>query len=603
MESILSECVEARVPRQWLSWHYRSQDESLIAFSNQQYYDSKLSSFPGPSHGAPNPGIHGHGVNIVRVDGQFHRSGPSKVLRTNPVEAAAVVEEVRKHFNGASDSPSVGVVTFNLQQRALIEGLLRDTDDARIIKALDEDPEGLFVKNLENDQGDERDVILFSTGFSKNDKGYLPLNFGPLNRAGGERRLNVAVTRARRQVIVFSSFSPSELRAEETSSVGIKHLRSYLDLAEQGTGALPSDGRRSPAVDLHREEIADALRDRGFVVATDVGLSDFKVDISVATQDAPDRPLMAVLLDSPAWAARRTAGDRDGLPGDVLTRMMRWPAVERVWLPAWISDKSAVLDKLEAAFSKAGTAVSAPVAEPALAAGDEDLSDEPHDFVPGVRPLAPAFTSASAGSPASLMSTAGGGSRQATVIVESGRLTYKPWTVRRLGGRDVLDALPSRRSVFAVREALGAIVEAEGPVHQERLAKLACAAFNLNKMNPQRANSVLDVVDESVHRSDADGFIWDASIDPKEWTEFRVNGEEIDRKPEQISVVELRNAMVHVVGRSGGISIRDLHRESLKLFGKTRRTPAVTARLNEGLQYGLDTERLELRGDVVHLAG
>ncbi|GAP53456.1 uncharacterized ATP-dependent helicase MG140 homolog, partial [Arthrobacter sp. Hiyo6] len=157
--------------------------------------------------------------------------------------------EVRRRFDGGTESPSVGVVTFNLQQRALIESLLRDTEDPRIIKALDEDAEGLFVKNLENVQGDERDVILFSTGFSKNDKGYLPLNFGPLNRAGGERRLNVAVTRARRQVIVFSSFSPSELRAEETSSVGIKHLRSYLDLAEHGTGALPYDGRRTIAVD------------------------------------------------------------------------------------------------------------------------------------------------------------------------------------------------------------------------------------------------------------------------------------------------------------------------------------------------------------------
>ena len=99
MESILSECVEARVPRQWLSWHYRSQDESLIAFSNQQYYESKLSSFPGPSHSAPDAGIRGHGVNFKRVDGYFHRTGTSKVLRTNPIEAEAVVAEVRRRFD------------------------------------------------------------------------------------------------------------------------------------------------------------------------------------------------------------------------------------------------------------------------------------------------------------------------------------------------------------------------------------------------------------------------------------------------------------------------------------------------------------------------
>lgn len=598
MESILSECVEARVPRQWLSWHYRSQDESLIAFSNQQYYESKLSSFPGPSHAAPDPGLRGHGVNFVRVDGQFYRSGTSKVLRTNPIEAKAVVAEVRRRFDGGTDSPSVGVVTFNLQQRALIESLLRDTEDPRIIKALDEDPEGLFVKNLENVQGDERDVILFSTGFSKNDKGYLPLNFGPLNRAGGERRLNVAVTRARRQVIVFSSFSPSELRAEETSSVGIKHLRSYLDLAEHGTGALPYDGRRTIAVDLHREEIADALRDRGYAVATDVGLSDFKVDISVASLDTPDRPYMAILLDSPAWAARRTAGDRDGLPGDVLTRMMRWPSVQRVWLPAWIKDRDAVLDKLEKAFAEAGSVLpsSTPSSSVVERPGAEPAVTLPTATPSGVLSHVPAT------SPAPLLAAQVGGSRIATAVAEPDRPVYEPWAVRRFGSIDVLDSLPSRRSAASVREAVRAIVEAEGPIHQERLARLACAAFSLNKVNAQRANSVLDVLDKSVHHCDEDGFIWDASIDREEWSEFRTNGQEIDRKPEHISVVELRNAMVEIVLLSGGISVSELHRETIRVFGGKRRTAGITARLNEGLQYGVETERLELRGDVVQLA-
>ncbi|MFP3459784.1 DUF3320 domain-containing protein [Arthrobacter globiformis] len=608
MESILSECVEARVPRQWLSWHYRSQDESLIAFSNQQYYDSKLSSFPGPSHGAPDPGLRGHGVNFVRVHGQFHRSGPSKVLRTNPIEAAAVVDEVRRRFDSdTSGSPSVGVVTFNLQQRALIEGLLRDTHDPRIIKALDEDAEGLFVKNLENVQGDERDVILFSTGFSKNDKGYLPLNFGPLNRAGGERRLNVAVTRARRQVIVFSSFSPSELRSEETSSVGIKHLRSYLDLAEQGTAALPYDGHRAVGVDLHREEIADALRDRGFVIATDVGLSDFKVDISVAVPDDSSRPLMAVLLDSPAWAARRTAGDRDGLPGDVLTRMMRWPSVQRVWLPAWLADRDAVLDKLEAALAQAYQA--APSVPVPFVAPEGEAPQVPRS---GRRAAGPAVPSEDyilvAGKDntgpgqGALLEAVRAEPRPATVVSSSSRVSYEPWTVRRFGGVEMLDTLHSRRSVAAVRDAIQTVVEAEGPVHQERLAKLVCAAFELNKVNGQRANSVLDVLDETLHYCDADGFIWDASIERDLWEDFRPNSSDVTRKPEHISVVEIRNAMVEIVRVSGGIAVDELHREAIRTFGGKRLTAGVSARLNEGLQYGVDTERLELRGELVHLA-
>ncbi|MBB2923541.1 DUF4011 domain-containing protein [Cellulomonas cellasea] len=378
-ESILSECVQARVPRRWLSWHYRSQDESLIAFSNHQYYEDRLSSFPAPTSGAADPGPGGYGVSLVRVDGTFHRTarrgGPGQstagLLRTNPVEAQAVVDEIRRRFDAAPDGlPSIGVVTFNAPQRALIEALLRDSGDERLADALERSgsaggsDEGLFVKNLENVQGDERDTILFSTAFSVNERGYLPLNFGPLNRDGGERRLNVAVTRARRQVVVFSSFDPEQLRAEETQSVGIKHLRAYLDLAASRSRATTVPARRSSAVDRHREQVADALRERGIAVRTDVGLSDFRVDLALADAATPERPLVAVLLDGPGWAARRTVGDRDGLPTEVLSRMLRWPAVERVWLPAWLATPGDVLDHLVGAVERAAGDDAEPVAAP-----------------------------------------------------------------------------------------------------------------------------------------------------------------------------------------------------------------------------------------------
>lgn len=364
-ESILSECVQAQVPSKWLSWHYRSQDESLIAFSNRAYYRDRLSSFPAPHHGGVTDGsagsvgstgsagadaaagVAGYGVSLRRVDGSFLRSGKGKNLRTNPVEAEAIVAEIVARFAADPDGvPSIGVITFNVQQRALIEGSLRDSGDHRIVSALESDSDGLFVKNLENVQGDERDTILFSTAFSADASGRLPLNFGPLNLPGGERRLNVAITRARRQVIVFSSFAPADLRAEETISAGVKDLRAYLDLAAGGSDGLASPLRQSGALDRHREEIAESLRERGFAVHTDVGLSDFRVDLSVATIGAPTHPVMAILLDGPTWAARRTVSDRDGLPVEVLSRLMGWPAVERVWMPEWLGDRDAVLDRL-----------------------------------------------------------------------------------------------------------------------------------------------------------------------------------------------------------------------------------------------------------------
>jgi len=226
-ESILTEAVHAGVNRIWLSWHYRSQDESLIAFSNAAYYEDRLSSFPAYAGQ-----VHDTGISFTRLQGAFQRSGDPGLLRTNPVEAAAIVAEVLRRW--AARERSIGVVTFNIQQRSLIETMLWESGVEGVAESLAARKDGLFVKNLENVQGDERDVILFSTGFSAIKDGVLPLNFGPLNRSGGERRLNVAVTRARRRVMVFSSFEPEDLRVEETSSIGIRDLRRYLEVAKYG---------------------------------------------------------------------------------------------------------------------------------------------------------------------------------------------------------------------------------------------------------------------------------------------------------------------------------------------------------------------------------
>jgi hypothetical protein len=479
-ESILSECVQARVPRRWLSWHYRSQDESLIAFSNHQYYESRLSSFPAPTHGQTDAGVDGRGVSFVRVQGQFQRSGKGKLLRTNPVEAAAVVAEIRRRFDASPDElPSIGVVTFNQQQRAYIDALLRDAGDDRLVEALERtDGEGLFVKNLENVQGDERDVVLFSTGFSANENGQLPLNFGPLNRAGGERRLNVAVTRARRQVVVFSSFDPSALRAEETSSTGIKHLRAYLDVAAVGTDALPRDAQRAALPDRHREEVAEALRDRGLVVQTDVGLSDFKVDLSVALSAEPDRPVMAVLLDGPGWAARGTVGDRDGLPVEVLQRMLRWPAVQRVWLPEWLAEPERVVERLAGAASAPPPVVEAPL-----------------PVTP--RPAAPAIQS-----------------REPSPAVLDGAVDFVPWQPSVAGDRSVLDSLGARQSADRVRAVLRDGIQAEGPIHRDRLSRLTAGAFGLGRVAEARRAAIAALIAPSMTSAD---FVWPDSIRPDTW--------------------------------------------------------------------------------------
>ncbi|MEU2351173.1 DUF3320 domain-containing protein [Modestobacter sp. NPDC049651] len=554
-ESILGECVQARVPRQWLSWHYRSQDESLIAFSNGQYYENRLSSFPAPVHGRATPEPGGHGVSLVRVDGVFHRTGSGPLHRTNPVEAEAIVAEIRRRFDLSPDEvPSIGVVTFNVQQRSLIESLLRDAGDERLVEALDRtDGEGLFVKNLENVQGDERDVVLFSTAFGVNERGQLPLNFGPLNKAGGERRLNVAVTRARRQVVVFSSFDPAMLRAEETSSVGIKHLRSYLDMAAFGTDALPRDSRFAAVPDRHREEVAAALRARGFVVRTDVGLSDFKVDLSVALPDAPEAPVLAVLLDGPAWARRRTVGDRDGLPVEVLGGMLRWPAVERVWLPEWLADAGAVVDRLVAA-----THVPATVAPPAPTPTPVPVP-APKPDVAEVREL-----------------------------VLDGEEPFAAWAPKAAGSRELLDRLADPRAAEKVRKVMLAGVDAEGPVHVDRLCRLTAGAFGLSRVVEKRRDALAELLPGWTRSGD---FVWPELLDRTTWTGFR-RDPGAERPLEQIAPEEIGNAMVALCRASAGMPRDELFAATLEVFGFRRRTAAQSAVLEVSLAAATAAGRL-----------
>ncbi|MFD2094044.1 DUF4011 domain-containing protein [Blastococcus deserti] len=602
-ESILSECVQARVPRQWLSWHYRSQDESLIAFSNAQYYGNRLSSFPAPTHGRPSAEPDGRGVSLVRVPGTFHRSGAGRLLRTNPIEAKAIVAEIRRRFDavptwaGADAVPSIGVVTFNAQQRAYIETLLRDADDDRLAQALDRtDGEGLFVKNLENVQGDERDVVFFSTGFSPTASGELPLNFGPLNRTGGERRLNVAVTRARRQVVVFSSFDPEQLRGEETSSVGIKHLRAYLDMAAQGTDVLPRDARSSAVVDRHREEIAVALRERGLVVRSDVGLSDFKVDLAVARPEDPESPVMAVLLDGPAWARRGTVGDRDGLPRELLGDLLRWPVVERVWLPSWLADRTAVLDELVAAVDAVPSA--APVEPiPLPTAAVESFKGESFkgesfkgESFKGVAALRSAVTASVAVPAVTTPARKPAAPRKpAGPAAMDGEIPFVPWLPKPAGDKTVLDELPASKAARSVRRVLTAGIKAEGPIHVDRLAKLTVNAFGLNRASESRKKALLSLLPPSVVSGD---HLWPEGVTPESYTGFRRQTSSTDRPIDHVAPEEIGNAMAALCRAGAGMMADELLTQTAAVFGYKRRTPAITPQLEAALELALHRGRL-----------
>ncbi|MFF5792422.1 DUF4011 domain-containing protein [Paeniglutamicibacter sp. NPDC012692] len=587
-ESILTECVMARVQRRWLSWHYRSQDESLIAFSNRHYYGGKLSSFPSPRNGAVSNGAEsndaadagsdGYGISLVRVDGAFHRSGPAGLLRTNPIEGQRIVDEIKRRFDASPSAiPSIGVVTFNAPQRDLIEGLLRDHEDERLGAALETDAEGMFVKNLENVQGDERDVILFSTAFSANAQGKLPLNFGPLNNVGGERRLNVAVTRARRQVVVFSSFDPADLRAEDSSALGIKHLRAYLDLAAEGSRALGSGSLAAIARDRHREEVAARLRERGHVVATNVGLSDFRIDATVAVADRPGEPAMAILLDNEPWAARQTVGDRDGLPQDVLRNLLGWESVMRIWLPSWLEDSDAVLDSIDAELERVRQTRIAGEASPSNETlhGGTSVPSEPAADEPTPEPRTRPGQSAA----------------------------FKPWEFRMAGQAGELDQLKSATGKKKAAALLAEIVDAEWPILDRRLAKLAINAYEFGRVSAAREKTMLAALDKKAYVTDADGFVWPSKRDRAGWIDHRTAFAAHDVKAQEISPREIANLMCALAFSAEESGVDELKRAALGVLGYGRMTEGVSRCLQQGLELAVREGRLESVAGKIRPAG
>jgi hypothetical protein len=386
------------------------------------------------------------------------------------------------------------------------------------------------------------------------------------------------VTRARRQVVLFSSFDPEQLRAEETSSVGIKHLRAYLDLAAQGTDVLPRDPRSTSVVDRHRESIAAALRERGLVVRTDVGLSEFRIDLSISRPVDSETPVMAVLLDGPAWARRGTVGDRDGLPVEVLRDMLRWPAVERVWLPSWLADPSAVLDELVAAIDTVPATVAEPIPFPTAAV----------ESFKGVAALRASVTSVAVPAPPS-KPTKAAPRKAAGPAAMDGETQFVPWIPKVAGEKSVLDELPASKAARVVRRVLTAGIKAEGPIHVDRLAKLTVGAFGMNRASESRKSTLLSLLPPSAM---VDDYLWPEGVSPESWTGFRRQMSSTDRPLEHIAREELANAMVALCRASAGMRRDELLTQTAAVFGYKRRTATVTPLLEAGLSFALERGRL-----------
>ncbi|WP_181762533.1 DUF4011 domain-containing protein [Pseudarthrobacter sp. B4EP4b] len=364
-----------------LSWHYRSLHEDLITYSNYRIYEGKLNTFPGATQEADDLGVH-HEF----VQGVYQRGAGSK----NPIEAERVVDRVLEHRRINPDL-SLGVVTFSSQQaEAVSEAIERRAEIEPILMGLMEDHDrlhGFFVKNLESVQGDERDIIIFSIGYGPDEAGKLAMNFGPLTRKGGERRLNVAITRARRRVEVVSSFHAGDMT--DGASSGNRHLKNYLDFAARGRAALASDisGSVGDAESPFEEEVIRVIRSWGYDAVSQVGAAGYRIDIGVRHPDKPGSFMLGIECDGAAYHSAKSARDRDRLRESVL-RGLGWD-IYRIWGLSWYRDRSTQEVALKQALEDAvaGRATIPAIAQQAESAGlmeyeEVDLSAPPAWTVP-----------------------------------------------------------------------------------------------------------------------------------------------------------------------------------------------------------------------------
>jgi hypothetical protein len=666
-ESILTECVTAQVPSMTLTWHYRSADEMLIAFSNTAYYEGKLSAFPSPI-------VHHDTMSAVkfqRVSGQFirrttdpntlgnivvpsstlqktsRRPSKSDLLNTNPVEARAIYEYVVSLMtNPATQHLSVGILTFNEKQADLIESYIlasgaNETVMERFAPDYKHHATRGFIKSLETIQGDEADIILFSVAFSKNESGKLPLNFGPLNKLGGERRLNVAVTRARQQVVVFCSFDPEELRAEESSSRGIRDLRDYLMFAKYGAEGSTKTNTSKIIRDRHRDDIAQVFRAQGFDVRTEYGLTEFKIDLVISDTNLPHRNV-AILLDGERWFKRTTVLDRDVLPLQILTRKMGWQAVSRIWLPMWLRNPHAEVERIKTLIESMPidppvkqdlpVIVDVPAVEPPSEPSESTHTDAEQiaqyqqsmvDLIQQGITIDPellgdmGYTSVdeSLAEPNTNDSTAADEVPHTIVVEEEsddgdtetlppspslesfGRdyTIWQPWEERIVGDASVLNNLTHKSTRQQVISLIHEIINVESPIHQWRLARLVGKAYGYSRMTEDRANSILKL--RLGVKRDNEGFLYPIGMEVNEYVYWRAARTDVayNRQFAEIGLPELANAITYIVDTTPGIRLEALLPATVRLFGGTKVTDGIRTRLSFALNYALRRNRISMR--------
>ena len=557
IESILSMFKAAGCSERYLRWHYRSRHESLIAVSNAEFYDNKLVIFPSAGSNLLASGI--------RFDHLPHSVYDRGRTRTNKEEAKAVAQAVIEHALTHS-TLSLGVAAFSVAQRDLIivevELLRRSTPEAEVFFSSHQN-EPFFVKNLENIQGDERDAIFISIGYGRNETGKVAKEFGPLNKDGGHRRLNVLITRAKMVMRVFCNFKADDLELDANAKHGVRALKNFLKFAE--TLQLEVAHETGKDVDSPFEaQVIEALRELDYKIEPQVGTAGYFIDMAVRDPDRPGRYLLAIECDGAAYHSSRSARDRDRLRQGVLEGL-GW-TFHRIWSTDWFRNRQQETNRVVEAIKAAKAAV--------------DQEQKPAETIPA--PLEHHIT------------------RGKPVKAEDMKFS-KPYVKVRL------DAVTSQQLHQTSLDQLGGmikrIVSAEAPVHCDEVTKRLMDAYSVVRAGSRITTTVQEAIAHCSARrlfEVRENFLYEGGmlrVSVRDRSAFSST----DRKIEWVAPEEIDAALLESIRLGFSLSFEDAVATAIEMLGFGRVTQRISGTVEERLNILIKSRRASVSGDMVKI--
>lgn len=538
LESILEDALALSIPSNYLLKHYRSKHESLISFSNKNFYDNKLMTFPSPDD-------LNRKVSFHAVKG-FYDKGRS---RTNKAEAEAVINYIKGHL-ASNNTKTLGVVTFSQTQQSLIEDLLQHLfrENGLLEEAANKLEEPIFIKNLENVQGDERDIILFSIGYGPDEDGKVSMNFGPLNREGGWRRLNVAITRARYEMRVYATLHADQIDLNRSNSEGIRALKGFLAFAEKGNLG-PIDAESLPRKPSVIDAVATALEARGYSLVKEIGASEYKIDLGIVHPQNKEVYLLGILLDSVNYYQMHTTNDRELLTPQVL-KGLGWQIV-RIWTLDWLKNKEQVLSRIDAVVADLLK---------------NNLAPQPAATVAEIEDVKPFMTAISASA------------------VES---KIKPYQVAEIKAPAFANSehiyFPENRRV--ILQQMQALITVEGPISKSLLFRKIIRLWNTSRAGAKLTeylSQLLTEIPNILETTDLQPFYWDASAGPQALNCYRDNSLE-GRAIEDFAAQEIGVLMQEIIYTHVSLAREDLIRLTAKSLNFSKVGSQIDAVLSHAL--------------------